>query len=198
MGFLKQGNITTNIAIFASGAGSNADVIAGHFEKHSHIYIKLIVTNRINAGVNDVAARHGIPVKYVKGEELSSKAFLDFLTKVEISWIVLAGFLLKIPAELIAAYPRHIINLHPALLPAYGGKGMYGSHVHAAVINNKEKSSGITFHFVDEIYDHGEIIGQYSCPVHEDDTIESLARRIHSLEHKHFATEIESVLLKAK
>ncbi len=130
-----------------------------------------------------------------KEQFFRGNAYVDELKAHQVDFIVLAGFLWKIPVALIKAFPKHIINIHPALLPNYGGKGMYGRFVHAAVISNKEKESGISIHYVDELYDHGEIIFQAKCEVKDDDTPETLARRIHELEHEHYAAVIEKLLL---
>jgi phosphoribosylglycinamide formyltransferase-1 len=121
-------------------------------------------------------------------------AYVSELKNAGIDFMVLAGFLWKLPSGLIKAFQQRIVNIHPALLPKYGGKGMYGHHVHQSVIDNKEKESGISIHYVDELYDHGKIIFQAKCPVLPDDTVESLAQRIHQLEHKHYPRIIESLL----
>jgi phosphoribosylglycinamide formyltransferase 1 len=185
----------TRIAIFASGAGSNAKKIIEHFNGSSSVEIALIVCNRSGAGVLTIATEYGIETLLIDKEHFfRGDAYVPLLKQKKIDWIVLAGFLWKIPSGLIAAYPQHIINIHPALLPNFGGKGMYGAHVHSAVIAAKEKQSGITIHFVDEQYDHGDTIFQATCEVKEDDTPETLAQRIHALEHKHFAKVIEQLL----
>ncbi|MEO6221393.1 MAG: formyltransferase family protein, partial [Ginsengibacter sp.] len=129
-------------------------------------------------------------------KEFNETGYLNELKNSGINFIVLAGFLWKVPEILIKAFPEKIINIHPALLPAYGGKGMYGNTVHEAVINAKEKQSGITIHYVDEKYDHGKIIFQTTCMVNEDDTSETLSQKIHALEHKHYPLEIEKILSK--
>lgn len=142
-----------------------------------------------------IAENENIPSLLIEKEKFfRGNAYTDELKAAGIDWIVLAGFLWKIPVALIRAFPGKIINIHPALLPRYGGKGMYGHHVHQAVIDNKEFKSGITIHYVDELYDHGQIIFQATCPVKEDDTAESLAQRIHVLEHKHYPNVIEELL----
>ncbi|MFD2526198.1 phosphoribosylglycinamide formyltransferase [Flavihumibacter stibioxidans] len=185
-----------NIAIFASGAGSNARKIIEHFSSHPQIKIALVVCNKPGAGVLDIAAEHGIPTLLIEKEQFfRGDTYLPQLKDKGIGFIVLAGFLWKIPAALIAAFPHHIINIHPALLPKYGGKGMYGSYVHEAVIAAGEKESGITIHYVDEQYDHGGTIFQATCPVEPGDTPASLAQRIHSLEHAHYPAVIEQTIL---
>lgn len=184
------------IAIFASGAGSNAKKIIEHFEQHENITIALVVCNKPRSGVLMIAEEHGIPALLIEKEQFfRGNAYIDELKEQRIDFIVLAGFLWKIPVALIRAYPQKIINIHPALLPKHGGKGMYGRFVHEAVISNKEKESGISIHYVDEVYDHGEIIFQASCEVMTDDSPETLAQRIYTLEHKHFAAEIEKLLV---
>ena len=185
------------IAIFASGAGSNAQKIIDHFRNSSNIKIALIVCNKPGAGVIQVAEKENIPVLMIEKEKfLRGDAYVDELKKDQIDLIVLAGFLWKIPITLLKAYSNKIINIHPALLPNYGGKGMYGSKVHEAVLANKEKESGISIHYVDEIYDHGKIIFQARCAVFENDTADSLAQRIHTLEHEHYPRVIEGIVNK--
>lgn len=184
------------IAIFASGAGSNAQKIIQHFKNHPTIEIALVVCNKPGAGVLSIAEKEGVPTLLIEKEPFfRGDGYVPTLQAAGIRFIVLAGFLWKIPQALIDAYPRHIINIHPALLPKYGGKGMYGGYVHAAVIAAGEKESGITIHYVDEHYDNGDIIFQATCPVEPDDTPELLASRIHQLEHQHFPIVIEKVLL---
>jgi phosphoribosylglycinamide formyltransferase-1 len=185
----------TSIAIFASGAGSNARKIIEHFSQHPKIRVDLIVCNKPTAGVLNIADEHGIPTLLLDKEQFfRGNAYVDEFKVDDIEFIVLAGFLWKVPDALIHAYPGKIVNIHPALLPKYGGKGMYGNFVHEAVIANKEKESGISIHLVDEVYDHGKIIFQAKCEVKEDDTAETLAARIHELEHKHYAKVIEELL----
>jgi phosphoribosylglycinamide formyltransferase 1 len=188
-----------NIAIFASGAGSNADVIIKTLphllqERKKEAKIALVITNNAKAGVLDIAAQNNIVseiinVKDKKEEELST-AYLDILTKHNIHFIVLAGYLKKIPTAVIKAFPKKILNIHPALLPAYGGDGMYGIHVHEVVINAGEKQSGITIHFVDEVYDHGEIIFQANCHLESGETPNALASKVLMLEHLHYSKVI--------
>lgn len=183
------------IAIFASGAGSNAQKIIDQFRDSSEVKVALIVCNKPGAGVIHIAEKENIPFLLIDKEKFfRGNAYADELKAAGISFVVLAGFLWKIPSELIKAYPNRIVNIHPALLPKYGGRGMYGHHVHQAVINNKEKESGISIHFVDEQYDHGKIIFQATCPVLENDTAGSLAQRIHALEHKHYPEVIGQLL----
>lgn len=193
--FKLQTSDLCRIAIFASGAGSNAQKIIEHFRYSKKARVTLIVCNKPGAAVLSIAAAEHIPVLLLEREQFSSgNGYAGELQENGIDLIVLAGFLWKIPAALIKAFPNRIINIHPALLPGYGGKGMYGLHVHQAVIDNKEKESGISIHYVDEIYDHGKIIFQAKCPLLEHETAESLAQRIHKLEHEHYPRIIERLI----
>ena len=183
------------IAIFASGSGSNAENIATHFQQNEHARITLFLTNNPKAKVLERAKRLQIPaVVFNRHELLEEMHLLRILKDQKIELIVLAGFLLKIPTYLIKAYPNRIINIHPALLPKYGGKGMYGKHVHEAVIKAKENNSGITIHYVNENYDEGTILFQASCKVDKQDDADSLAQKIHQLEYQHFPEVIQSVV----
>jgi len=183
---------------FASGAGSNAAKIIERFKNHPTIKVCLIVSNKKEAGVLNIAAENHIPTLIIEKEQFfRGDAYVEALQQHQISFIVLAGFLWKVPEKLIAAFPNKIINIHPALLPKYGGKGMYGHFVHEAVIEHKEKESGITIHYVNEQYDEGKHIFQASCTIDATDTPEQLAQKIHSLEHRHFPEQIE-LLLSAK
>lgn len=183
------------IAIFASGAGSNAARIIEHFKDDPDIKVGLIICNKPGAGVLTIAEKEGIPYVMVEKEVFfRGNAYVDELQARHIDFIVLAGFLWKVPLALVKAYKGRIINIHPALLPKYGGKGMYGKFVHEAVIAAGEKESGITIHYVDELYDHGQIIFQASCEISVDDTAESLAGKIHHLEHEHFPRVIQEVI----
>jgi phosphoribosylglycinamide formyltransferase-1 len=187
------------MAIFASGAGTNAQQIIQHFKEHPFIKIALIVCNKPGAGVIDIAAKENIPVLLIEKEKfLLGNAYTDELKALGIDFIVLAGFLWKLPAALVTSFPNKIINIHPALLPKYGGKGMYGNYVHEAVITAGEKESGITIHFVDEWYDHGNIIFQATCTIDENETPASLARKIHMLEHTHYPIIIEKTIQTVK
>lgn len=187
------------LAIFASGTGTNAAAIIRHFNKHPRIKISLIVCNKPGAGVIQVGNDAGIPVLMIEREHfLLGNAYVPELQQRGIDFIILAGFLWKIPGRLVLAYPNKIINIHPALLPKYGGKGMYGNFVHEAVIAAKESESGISIHYVDEWYDHGHIIFQATCPVTDKDDAASLAKKIHALEHEHYPAVIEQTLQTAK
>lgn len=183
-------------AIFASGEGTNAENLFRYFANDTRIKIKLVITNRDDAGI--VARAE----KYKKNVHIVSKAALEnytdqlieFLQVEGIDLIILAGFLLKLPEKFIKAFPGRIINLHPSLLPNYGGKGMYGMHVHRAVIGNKDPESGITVHYVNEEYDKGEIILQARCAIDPDDTAEMLADKIRKLELEHLPKAVERFL----
>jgi formyltetrahydrofolate-dependent phosphoribosylglycinamide formyltransferase len=184
------------IAVFASGAGSNAQKIIDHFSRDPTAgIVALVVCNKQGAGVLDIAQHHQIDTILLdKGQFFNTDYYIGELKKRNINFIVLAGFLWKIPSSLIKAYRNKIINLHPSLLPNYGGKGMYGSRVHEAVIAAGEKESGITIHYVDELYDHGNIIFQTTCSIDETDTADSLAEKIHLLEHQHYPAVIHQVV----
>jgi formyltetrahydrofolate-dependent phosphoribosylglycinamide formyltransferase len=183
------------LAIFASGAGSNAQRIIDHFRGSNAAEIALIVCNKPGAGVIGIAEKEGIKVLMIEKERFfRGDGYVAELQTFRIDLIILAGFLWKIPHALIAAYPRRIVNIHPALLPKYGGKGMYGQYVHEAVLNAGEVESGITIHYVDEHYDNGDVIFQTACPVLDGDSPEKLAKRIHQLEHAHYPVEIEKLV----
>lgn len=183
------------LAIFASGNGSNAQAIADYFSKSTDARVVLILSNREDAFVLQRATVLNIPVRVFNridfyGTEVITRLLID----QHIDMIVLAGFLWLLPASLINAFPDRIINIHPALLPKFGGKGMYGSKVHSAVIEAGEKESGISIHLVNENYDQGKIIFQARCSVEKEDTPETLAAKIHVLEHAHFPAIIYQVL----
>ncbi|MEI9943889.1 MAG: phosphoribosylglycinamide formyltransferase [Chitinophagaceae bacterium] len=182
----------SRIAVFASGAGSNAQKIIDHFKENPAVNIALIVCNNPAAGVLSIGSKENIPSLLIEKEKFfRGDAYFKELKEYKIDFIVLAGFLWKIPVSLIKEYAGKIINIHPALLPKYGGKGMYGNKVHEAVIAAGDKESGITVHYVDEIYDHGKIILQEKCTVLSTDTPEALAKKIHALEHQHYPVLIE-------
>lgn len=206
--FVALKKIMTGIAIFASGKGSNAEKIIEHFTthpsprsgegqgvRHGGQGVRLVVSNKPGAGVLKIAEAYQIPTLIIEKEKFfRGNAYIEELKNAGVDFIVLAGFLWKIPDLLIKAYRGKIINIHPALLPKYGGKGMYGAFVHEAVIAAKEKESGITIHYVDEHYDNGDIIFQAKCPVYESDTAHSLAERIHQLEHRYYPEVIEKLI----
>ncbi len=184
-----------NIAIFASGNGTNAERIMGFFSDHDDINIQLVLTNNPKAGVIARAQKFNVTCRIFTREEFYHSDKIDKILKDNnIDFIVLAGFLWLIPSSVIQAFPGRIINIHPALLPKYGGKGMFGHHVHEAVIANKETQSGITIHYVNEHYDEGNIIFQATCEVKKDDTPDTLAARIHKLEYTHFPVVIKKLL----
>lgn len=184
------------IAIFASGTGSNAQKILSHFKTSNKIDVALIVSNKTNAGVLNFAKEYSVPTLIIDREKfLKGDGYVPELRAAKIDWIILAGFLLKIPLTLISKWEKRIINIHPALLPKYGGKGMYGEAVHRAVLAANEKESGITIHYVDEQYDHGATIFQATCSVLSTDLVENLAEKIHALEHLHYPVVIEKVIL---
>jgi folate-dependent phosphoribosylglycinamide formyltransferase PurN len=220
MGGLKPvaGAAPIHVAIFASGAGSNARKIIEYFENQyvsefvsgakgsRPIKVSLIVCNVPTAGVLEIAKEKGIPTLLINKTEFASGGYVESLKNADIDFIVLAGFLWKVPEVLVSAYQKGailnnqgrtsfgIINIHPALLPNYGGKGMYGARVHEAVIASGESKSGITIHWVDANYDEGDIIFQAECTISSGDTPEVLAQKIHALEHQHFAPVIEKLL----
>ena len=185
----------TRIAIFASGAGSNAAKIIEYFRNHEKTGVTLVVSNKPGAGVLSIAEKENIPTLIIDKEQFfSGDGYVPYLRTRNIDFIVLAGFLWKIPSPILSAYPNSIINIHPALLPNYGGKGMYGLNVHAAVLEAGDKESGITIHYVDEHYDNGDIIFQDKCIVSPSDTPETLAEKVHRLEHQHFPRVIDQVV----
>ena len=194
----KPFRIMHSIVVFASGAGSNAAAIIDHFKANGLAKVALIVCNKQNAGVLQIAQNEHIPYLTVDRQTYGAAMMMEQIRDCNPSLIVLAGFLWKIPAHLIEAFPGRIVNIHPALLPAYGGKGMYGGRVHEAVIANNETESGITIHYVNEAYDEGNIIMQARCAVKTNDTASDLATRIHQLEHFYFPRTIEYMLQSGK
>jgi phosphoribosylglycinamide formyltransferase-1 len=185
------------LAIFASGNGSNAQRIAEYFKSHPEISVSLILSNKPDAYVLKRASNLNIPsVAFNREEFYKSERILHILLGHHIDFLVLAGFLWLVPQNILRAYPGRIVNIHPALLPKYGGKGMYGSYVHQAVIDNREKETGISIHWVNEHYDEGEIIFQAKVNVNPGDTPESIAEKVHSLEYEHFPVIIEQEVSK--
>ncbi len=186
-----------NIAIFASGNGSNAENISSYFNQNSTINVSIIISNNKNAYVHERAKKLGIPsFTFSKTEFICGDEILKRMKEYDIDFIVLAGFLLKVPQLIIDAYPNRIINIHPALLPKYGGKGMYGGFVHQAVKDAKETETGITIHYINENYDEGDIIFQAKCKVLDTDTYTDIAQKVQTLEQCHFPEIIESVVKK--
>ncbi len=185
------------IAILASGNGSNAQRIIEYFADNKDILFPFIITNKEDSYVRKRAESMRIPSIYISNSELKKGgSLLNLLIENKIDWVILAGYLLLIPSNVIKAFSNKIINIHPALLPKYGGKGMYGMKVHEAVIANSEKESGITIHFVNENYDEGDIIIQAKCSISDDDNPEILSQKIHFLEHEFFPKVIEDLILK--
>ena len=184
-----------HIAIFASGSGTNTEKIITCFQNNEEIKIALIVSNKTDAFVLKRAEKNKIPTLILKREEFyETENIVDELNNYKIDLIVLAGFMWLVPTSLIRAFPDKIINIHPALLPKFGGKGMYGLHVHRAVLNAKEKETGITIHYVNERYDEGKTIFQTRCTINKDDTPETLAEKVHQLEYEHYPLIIERLL----
>lgn len=187
----------SKIAIFASGSGTNAENIANYFKNSKTVEISLIISNKKDAFVLERAKKLGIEaVTFSKNDFEATEKILDFLMSRSIDFIVLAGFLLKIPDNLLKAFPNKIVNIHPALLPKFGGKGMYGDFVHKAVVESKESESGITIHYINENYDEGDIIFQAKCPVLPNDTFDDVAKKVHVLEYTHFPVVLENILSK--
>jgi phosphoribosylglycinamide formyltransferase-1 len=184
-----------NLVIFASGNGTNAEKIIARFTEHPLARVRLVVCNNPRAGVLEVAKRAGVPSLVVSRESFyHSEELLRILKELPADLIILAGFLWKVPEQLVRAFAGRIINIHPALLPLYGGKGMYGEAVHRAVIAAGDRESGINIHFVNEKYDEGEVILQQRCTVTAADTPESLAQKVHLLEYKWYPETIEKLL----
>lgn len=184
-----------NIAIFASGKGSNAQAIINYFKNHPSVKVALVVTNNPAAGVIKIAHENKIISAIVSKETLNNEQVMTPLLKaVDTDFIVLAGFLQKVPGFLISKYPNKIINIHPALLPKFGGSGMYGIKVHQAVVAAGEPQSGISIHYVNEHYDEGKIIAQKTVELHAGDTAETLAERVLALEHEWYPKTIEQLL----
>ena len=183
------------IAIFASGSGTNAQNIIEYFNTRKTAVVSCVLSNKGDAYVLKRAQNFNIPTfTFNRHEFYETGKVLDFLIKKEIKWIVLAGFLWLVPENILDSFPGRIINIHPALLPKYGGKGMYGPNVHKAVLDNKEPETGITIHFVNKKYDEGNIIFQTKCRVGDADTAESLADRVHKLEYKYYPLIIEQLI----
>lgn len=185
-----------SLAIFASGNGSNAEAIINYLEESKNLEVTAIYSNNPSAYVLQRAKNHGITSHVFKRAEFYDSSYLQKIMAEDFDLIVLAGFMWLIPETLVQAYPGRIINIHPALLPKFGGKGMYGHHVHEAVLKQDEKESGITIHFVNEQYDEGDIILQKSCAVLPGDSPDLLASRIHALEHEYYPKVIKEICQK--
>lgn len=185
------------LAILASGSGSNAENICHYFTPEKKVEIPIIISNKADAYVHKRAEKLGIPSMTLSKSDLGdSVKLLSVLREYRIDFIVLAGYLLCVPKEVVEAFPNRIVNIHPALLPKFGGKGMYGERVHEAVVEAGEKESGITIHYVNEHYDEGNIVFQAKCPVLPDDTPDTVASKVHALEYQHFPSVIDQILKK--
>ncbi len=184
-----------NIAILASGSGTNAENIIRYFASREIAEVALVLTNKENAYALERARRLGVPACYFNKEEWASgEKVMEVLREHRIDFVVLAGFLARVPDNVLHLYPNRMVNIHPSLLPKFGGKGMYGDRVHQAVIESGERESGITIHYTNEVYDAGTVIVQHRCPVLPGDTPETLATRIHALEYEHYPKVIEGLL----
>lgn len=189
--------MSKNIAIFASGNGTNAENIIRYFQNSGLVRVELVLTNRETAFVMERARSLNVPSAYMtKGEWEDGSAVLSLLKDKKIDFIVLAGFLARVPDCILHAYPNKIINIHPSLLPKFGGKGMYGDRVHEAVVAAGERESGITIHYINERYDEGAVISQYKCSVLPHDTAEQVAEKVHALEYEFYPQVIEKVMRK--
>jgi len=191
--------VKTKLAIFASGSGTNAEEIIGYFQDHPRIEVGMILSNNKKAFVLERALKHKIPQFVFDRKMFYKKRIVDEILRLnKINFIVLAGFMWLVPERFVKTYPNKIVNIHPALLPKYGGKGMYGHYVHEAVVKNKEKESGITIHWVNEEYDEGAIIFQATCDLKPSDTPDDVAKKVHELEYIHYPKVIEKTIMKNK
>jgi len=187
------------LAIFASGSGSNAINLIKHFDEHPIIETAFVLTNNAKAGIIGKAERSGVKIIVLSNTDVSSSIVLDSICKEEnVSWIVLAGYLRLVPSNFIDRFENKIINLHPALLPKFGGKGMFGQNVHRAVVESGERESGITIHFVNKEFDKGQIIAQFRCYVSQDDTAEDIDKKIRVLEQSYLPVVVENTILKSE
>jgi len=183
------------IAIFASGSGTNAENIIRFFSLHPNMRVELVLSNKKDAPVLEKAHKYNVKTfTFTKDDFFYNDRVLKILKKEKIDFIVLAGFLWLVPTNIVREYPNRIVNIHPALLPKYGGKGMYGERVHKAVLENEENESGITIHYVNEKYDEGNIILQEKCSVKRGETPESLASKVHELEYRYYPEIIEKLV----
>ncbi len=182
------------IAIFASGSGSNAENLVNYFKGHPLIDVSLVISDRKNAFVHERMKRLNVPCLYMPASDFQNGSVLKVLKEYSIDYVILAGFLKLVPTDLISAFPNRIVNIHPALLPLFGGKGMFGMHVHEAVVASGASQSGITIHFVNENYDEGEVIARFETPVLPTDTPADVAAKIHELEMKWFPVVIERLI----
>lgn len=182
------------LVIFASGSGSNAENIIRYFQENQLAKVVAVFSNKATAGVLEKAERLGVETIIFSKEELLDGSVCDEVNKINPDLIILAGFLLKFPENIIENYPGKIINIHPALLPKYGGKGMYGMNVHRAILENKEAETGITIHYVDAHYDEGDVIFQQTVKLDGSETCEAISEKVRQLEHEHFPKVIEEIL----
>lgn len=184
-----------NIAIFASGSGTNAENIIRYFAGNASAGVQLVLSNRKDAYVLERAHALGVPCEvFLKPEWESAEKILEVLHSYKIDFIILAGFLLRVPDLILHDYPNKIINIHPALLPKFGGKGMYGDRVHEAVVAAGEKETGITIHYINERYDEGDVVFQATCAVLPEDSFADVAKKVHALEYEHFPVVIERLI----
>lgn len=184
------------IAVFASGSGTNAEKIFDYFKNHDQVEVVLLLSNKKNAGALERAEKFNIPtLSFSRQEFYDTQIVLNALHKHQIDVIVLAGFMWLVPVYLVEAFPSKIVNIHPALLPKFGGRGMYGMHVHEAVKAAGEKETGITVHLVNQHYDEGSILAQFSCPIEPNNSPEEIARKVQVLEHENYAKVIENLVL---
>ncbi|MCT4624359.1 MAG: phosphoribosylglycinamide formyltransferase [Schleiferiaceae bacterium] len=183
-----------NLAILASGSGSNAEAIIRYFKDHETIKVVLILSNNSNAGVLNRAKEHNVKSIVVNSEQTKQGVLFNELKNNHIDYIILAGYMKLVPKQIIEAFPKRILNIHPALLPKFGGKGMYGMNVHQAVVQAQEKESGMTIHYVSEHYDEGAIIFQEAVSLSDSDTPEEVAKKVLKLEHKNYPRVIEEVV----
>lgn len=183
------------LAIFLSGGGSNAEKICAYFKENSQVQVKYLLSNKENSGAKRIGEAYDIPFRIFNRDEFNSGLIANFLLEEEIDVVILAGFLWLVPQNLLATFPDKVINIHPALLPKYGGKGMHGAYVHQAVFNNKEAESGITIHLCNEEFDKGVILFQAKVLLNTDDTPEIIAKKVLQLEHQYFPKVIEDFCL---
>jgi len=183
------------IVLFASGSGTNAENIINHFKDSAVAKVVAVISNNPNAKVLERAANHQVPGFVFLKDDFSTDKVLYKIQEIKPDLIVLAGFLLKFPSNIIELYPNKIINIHPALLPKYGGKGMYGMNVHKAILENQEAETGISIHYVDEHYDNGDMIFQQKVSIGNCQTPEEIAQKVHELEHEYFPKVIEQLLI---
>ena len=191
---MAEFKIMKRIAILASGSGSNAENIIKYFSANEDVEVPFVISNRKEVYVHERCKYLGVPSYVMPKADFENGVVTKFLIENKIDLVVLAGFLLRIPDDMLAAYPNKVINIHPSLLPKYGGKGMYGDNVHKAVVENKETESGITIHFLNDRFDEGEHVAQYKCEVLATDTPEDVAAKVHALEYEWYPKVIENIL----